>query len=59
MIVCYAMPVLSLQENEDVVKKALQVMETKFHLVCAMPEWPTRGLPVFPSGQLPQCYPPP
>ena len=39
-----------LQENEDVVDKALQAMGRKFQLVCAVPEWPTRGLPVFPNG---------
>ena len=40
-----------LQENEEVVHKALQEVGSAFELEHSLPEWPCRGLPLFPGGE--------
>ena len=44
-------PVKCLQENEYVVRNILMKNASSFELVHILPDWPSRGLPVFTKGK--------
>jgi len=49
MVLLFLVWLLS-QENEYVVRRVMLDNASKFDIVHILPDWPTRGLPVFTKG---------
>ena len=51
-VVVYSTCSVHREENEDVVAKALEAAAGEWRLAMCLPDWPTRGLPDAPNGEL-------